>query len=182
MNPRPGTAQGAVERRANRPGDGPSGYLSVAGRALCVVFVLLAAMLPQGESRAASDTSSTAAPDRQWVKTADDLIRDGKVADALSRLREVNQSDNADWHNLMGYAFRKQTPPDLERSEFHYASALRIKPDHRGALEYYGELLLMKNDLPGAEAMLQRLNRACTFGCSELRDLREAIARYRKSR
>lgn len=155
---------------------------SLRRSALCLSLVLLAAILSGGELHAASDTSSTAAPDRQWVRTAADLIRDGKTVDALARLREVNQPENADWHNLMGFAFRKQTPPDLERSEFHYASALKIKADHRGALEYYGELLLMKNDLAGAEAMLQRLSRACVFGCEEFRDLKGAIERYRKSK
>ena len=46
-------------------------------------------------------------------------------------------------------------------------------------MEYYGELLLMKGDLAGAEAMMARLNKACVFGCEELRDLKAAIARYK---
>jgi Flp pilus assembly protein TadD len=154
----------------------------VATRVLLGVLLGLGTGVSGYDARAASDTSSVAPPDRQWMKTSADLIRDGKVSDALARLREVNQPDSADWHNLMGYAFRKQTPPDLERSEFHYASALRIKADHRGALEYYGELLLMKNDLAGAEGMLQRLSKACFFGCGEHRDLKEAIERYRKGK
>ena len=40
----------------------------------------------------------------------------------------------------------------------------------------------MKNDLAGAEAMLERLNKACRFGCEELRDLRAAIARHKAAR
>lgn len=165
-----------------------TGVAAVPGVKVAAARVLFGAILGLGivvcglNAHAASDTSSPAPPDRQWMKTSADLIRDGKVPDALARLREVNQPESADWHNLMGYAFRKQTPPDLERSEFHYTSALRIKADHRGALEYYGELLLMKNDLTGAEAMLQRLSRACIFGCGEHRDLKEAIERYRKGK
>jgi hypothetical protein len=36
----------------------------------------------------------------------------------------------------------------------------------------------MKKDLPGAEAMLARLNKACFFGCEEYSDLKESIAKY----
>nr|NDG61116.1 hypothetical protein [Betaproteobacteria bacterium] len=71
-------------------------------------------------------------------------------------------------------------PPDFTRSEFHYKQALSIKPDHRGALEYYGELMLMKNNLAGAEDMLKRLEKACFFGCEELRDLKRAVEAYKR--
>ena len=79
----------------------------------------------------------------------------------------------------MGFAYRKQTPPDFGRSEFHYLEALKIKPDHRGALEYYGELMLMKNDLAGAQEMAKRLKKACLFGCEELLDLQKAIDSFK---
>jgi hypothetical protein len=45
-------------------------------------------------------------------------------------------------------------------------------------LEYYGELLLMKKDLLGAEAILVRLDKACRFGCEEYSDLKASIAKY----
>ena len=64
-------------------------------------------------------------------------------------------------------------------AETHYKRALEIDPKHRHALEYYGELFLMKGDLAGAETMLARLNKACFFGCEELRDLKAAIARHK---
>jgi hypothetical protein len=50
---------------------------------------------------------------------------------------------------------------------------------HLGALEYYGELLLLKNDLPGAEALMKRLEKACTSGCEELSDLQKSIAAFK---
>jgi len=61
-------------------------------------------------------------------------------------------------------------------------AALKIDPKHRGALEYYGELFLMKNDLSGAEQMLARLDKACVFSCEEFRDLKEAIARFKNKK
>lgn len=79
----------------------------------------------------------------------------------------------------MGYSLRKKTPPNLFEAEKHYQSALVKEPKHRGALEYYGELLLLKNDLAGAEMMLSRLDKACTFGCEEYRDLKKSIAQFK---
>ena len=97
----------------------------------------------------------------------------------VTKLSMANTVDSAEWHNLLGYALRKKTPPDFGAAETHYKRALEIDPKHRHAMEYYGELFLMKGDLAGAEAMLARLNKACVFGCEELRDLKAAIARHK---
>jgi hypothetical protein len=91
----------------------------------------------------------------------------------------ANEPNSADWNNLLGYAQRKKSPPDLNAAERYYQAALKIDPKHKGALEYYGELFLMKNDLPGAEQMLARLDKACFFSCEEYRDLKEEIAKYK---
>jgi Tfp pilus assembly protein PilF len=78
----------------------------------------------------------------------------------------------------MGYSLRKKQPPDLVGAEKYYQAALRINPDHRGALEYYAKLKLINKDLLGAEALLARLDKACTFGCEEYTDLKAAIQKY----
>jgi Flp pilus assembly protein TadD len=96
---------------------------------------------------------------------------------AIKTLLATNEPNSADWNNLLGYAQRKKSPPNLNAAEFYYQAALKIDPKHKGALEYYGELLLMKNDLPGAEQMLARLDKVCFFSCEEYRDLKEAIAK-----
>ena len=67
----------------------------------------------------------------------------------------------------------------LNEAEKYYISALNLDPKHRGALEYYGELLLLKNDLAGAEKLLARLDKACTFGCEEFQDLKKSIQQYK---
>ena len=64
-------------------------------------------------------------------------------------------------------------------AEKHYQAALKIDPYHRGALEYYGMLKLINNDLLGAEALLARLDKACFFGCEEYSDLKDAIQKYK---
>jgi tetratricopeptide (TPR) repeat protein len=98
---------------------------------------------------------------------------------ALADLKQINAVGNADWHNLMGYGLRKSSPPDLEGAQQHYDEALRLKPNHRGALEYSGELYLMKGDLASAEKRLAQLDKACFFGCEEYKDLKKAIEQYK---
>ncbi len=98
---------------------------------------------------------------------------------AIVELQKLNGTGSADWNNLMGYALRKQATPDLEGAQRHYDAALRIDPRHRGALEYAGELALMKGNLPAAEERLAALARVCTTPCEELDDLKKIIARYK---
>ena len=128
-------------------------------------------------SFAADTTPSDSAP--SWAKEAQQEIKNKKYDAAINTLLAANQPSSADWNNLLGFAQRKKSPPDLNAAEFYYQAALKIDPKHKGALEYYGELLLMKNDLPGAEQMLARLDKVCFFSCEEYRDLKEAIAKYK---
>ena len=82
----------------------------------------------------------------------------------------------------MGYSFRKKNIPNLAESEKYYQAALEIDPKHKDALEYYGELFLMKNDLQGAETLLKRLDTVCTLGCEQYRDLKKSINTYKSKR
>ena len=98
----------------------------------------------------AADTAPAPAAAADSLAGARALIADNKWVAAIEELKRVDAKDNADWNNLMGYALRKQTPPDLDAAQRHYDAALRIDPQHRGALEYSGELFLMIGDLPRA--------------------------------
>ena len=126
---------------------------------------------------AADTTPSESAP--SWQADAQKEIKANNYDAAIKTLLAANQPNSADWNNLLGYAQRKKTPPDLAAAERYYQAALKIDPKHRGALEYYGELFLMKNDLAGAEQMLARLNKACFFSCEEYRELKDEIAKYK---
>jgi Flp pilus assembly protein TadD len=139
---------------------------------LSAVFALA---LQQGAL--AADSTEPAAPDK--LTQARSLIKNKKWAEAIDELKRVNDPSSADWNNLMGYSLRKARTPDFEGAERHYNEALRIKPDHRGALEYSGELYLMKGDLATAEKRLAVLDKACLFGCEEYTDLKKAIERYK---
>jgi hypothetical protein len=74
----------------------------------------------------------------------------------------------------MGYSHRKAPAPDLPAAERYYDAALRLQPQHRGALEYSGELFLMRGDLARAEERLGQLDKACRLPCEEYTDLKKA--------
>jgi hypothetical protein len=106
------------------------------------------------------------------------LIGQARWREAIDELKRVNQPQSADWNNLMGYSTRKGPTPDLAAAQQYYDAALRIDPKHRGALEYSGELMLMKNDVAGAKARLSSLESVCGGNCTELSKLKTAIASY----
>jgi hypothetical protein len=147
-------------------------------RVVLGAVIALTGSLPVANAATSDPTPS----DPEWLITVRQELKARQFDAALVTLRKAGDATSAEWHNLMGYALRSRTPPDLASAETHYRKALEIEPRHRSALEYYGELFLMKNDLAGAEAMLERLGKACRFGCEELRDLRAAVARYKSAR
>jgi len=98
---------------------------------------------------------------------------------AIDELKRVNDTGSADWNNLMGYSLRKGKTPDLDAAEKFYDEALRIDPKHRGALEYSGELYLMKGDLATAEKRLAALDKICRLPCEQYTDLKKAVERYK---
>ncbi len=150
--------------------------MMVIKRVVISIFSTLSILFSWG-TFAADTTPSESAP--SWQAEAQKEIKANQYDAAIKTLLAANQPNSADWNNLLGYAQRKKTPPDLTAAERYYQAALKIDPKHRGALEYYGELFLMKNDLAGAEQMLARLNKACFLPCEEYRELKDEIAQYK---
>ena len=140
---------------------------------------LAAVLLLAASSSFAADTGAPAVSAGDPLAAARAQIADKKWAAAIDELKRVNDRGSADWNNLMGYSQRKANVPDLAAAEKYYNEALRIDPKHRGAMEYSGELYLMLGDLPRAEARLAALDKACTFGCEEYTDLKNAVARFK---
>ncbi len=145
-----------------------------------VILSVLLSLSIFGQSHAAD--TAPAKQDPTWLSQARASIKAEKYDQAIQQLQAANETSSADWNNLLGYSLRKKQPPDLIGAEKYYQAALKIDPDHRGALEYYGKLKLINNDLPGAEALLTRLDKACLFGCEEYSDLKEAIQKYKSRR
>ena len=124
----------------------------------------------------AADVSSSG-PDK--LSAARKQIEAKKWPAAIEELKRVNDTGSADWNNLMGYSQRKNAPPDYAAAEKYYDEALRIEPQHRGALEYSGELYLITGNLPKAEARLTALDKACRLPCEEYKDLKKSVERYK---
>lgn len=129
----------------------------------------------------AADTGPAVTPKADPLAAAREQIAAKKWVAAIDELKKVNAADSADWNNLMGYSLRKAKTPDYDAAERYYGEALRIDPKHRGALEYSGELYLMKGDLSKAEERLATLDKVCTFSCAEYRDLKKAVETYKKN-
>ncbi len=120
---------------------------------------------------------SVANPD---YAAAEKLIKEWKYSEAIPLLQKVVKDDpkSADGFNQLGYAHRKLNK--LPEARTHYAKALELAPEHKGALEYQGELFLMLDDLKSAEANLAKLDKLCFFGCTEHSELKKAVAEYKK--
>lgn len=112
---------------------------------------------------------------RTQLASAEELIRKesyGNAIDVLNDIVETNPRE-ADAYNLLGYSYRKSK--DYSRAERNYKRALRLNPDHKGALEYVGELYLETDRRDKAEESLAKLEKLCPSGCEELDDLRESM-------
>jgi len=155
-------------------------FLPISTQMKKIFPILLLLFLTIGLSQAAD--TEPAKPGSIWLTDVRASIKAQKYDQAIKQLQDANETSSADWNNLLGYSLRKKQPPDLLGAEKYYLAALKINPTHRGALEYYGELKLMNNDLPGAEALLARLDKACTFGCEEYSDLKGSIQKYKSKK
>ena len=102
-------------------------------------------------------------------------VEAGDYAGALRLLQPIVAAEprNADALNLVGFASRKLG--QLDQAASFYEAALALDPNHRGALEYQGEMFLMTGNVAGAEANLGRLRAICG-ACEEEQDLAAAIA------
>lgn len=146
--------------------------------ALALTVALFAApgtSLAIGGGSSSTSTSKAMDPD---YSSAVALIEKMDFQAAVPLLENVVKDDpkNADAHNYLGYSYRNLGQYDKARAS--YEQALAIDEEHRGALEYLGELHLKLGDLDGAKAILARLDKACFFGCEEYRQLKQKIAAY----
>lgn len=120
----------------------------------------------------AVDTPTAATPDLSAIRAR---IAAQDFKSAITALNELVDSgvQNPDVYNLLGYSLRQSG--DLTTALTFYQKALDFDPDHKGALEYSGELYVKIGDLGKARANEARLKKLCPQGCEELADLSAAI-------
>ena len=103
------------------------------------------------------------------------LIASKNFTSALASLKiaDRNYPNNADINNLLGYSARnlKQN----KAAATYYTKALRINPNHLGALEYQGELFVTTKKITAARRNLAKLKQLCGVSCEEYLDLKKAI-------
>lgn len=136
---------------------------------------------------AASMMSSAAfCVDTVISKTAPDLtsprakIKAKDFAGAIVDLTPILAThQHADVYNLMGFSLRKSG--DLKQAATFYAKALDFDPDHKGALEYQGEMFFEQGQIEKAKANLAKLVTLCPRGCEEREDLERAISKAASS-
>jgi len=113
------------------------------------------------------------------IKDIRSLIESEKYSDALELLEELQMEspENAEIQNLLGYAYHKSG--NIEKSLPAYQRALLLDPEHKGALEYQGELFLTLGQIEKAVDNLDKLKSMCPSGCPELDDLGNEIKDWR---
>ena len=109
-------------------------------------------------------------------------VYSGRFEEAIRLLIKVVNTEpkNADAHNYLGYSYRKIGKLELAESSYQYVFA--INPNHKGALEYQGEMFLKQDNLSAAKKNLSRLKGLCPSGCKELSELERAIADFKAIR
>jgi len=142
----------------------------------------LALVMPRGVfgSGGSYDMQVSAPVDPDLVQ-ANKAIKEKNWDQAVDLLARVQARDdkNAETFNLLGYSERNRG--NLEAAFKHYERALALNPKHRGAHEYLGEAYLMTGNIAKAEEQLAVLNKLCLFSCEEYRDLKTAIAGYKRN-
>lgn len=148
---------------------------------IIIFSVIFGLALTYGNVMAAGTSSTKTSRSRvsPEFKAGKKAVKKGDFQSAISYLTKALEKDpnNADTQNLLGYSYRKLG--DTEKAFKHYEIALKINPKHRGANEYLGELYLETGQLAKAEERLEVLDKACTWGCEEYDDLKEAIEKYK---
>ena len=129
-------------------------------------------------------TTAAPTPTPAAVKTVNDelakvtvLLNAKNFKQALADLKVIDSEfkDNADVNNLLGYSSRKLK--QYKPAATYYEKALKLNPNHLGALEYQGELFVLTNKVSAAKKNLVKLEKLCGLKCGEYLDLKKAIGK-----
>ena len=129
-------------------------------------------------------TTAAPTPTPAAVKTVNDelakvtvLLNAKNFKQALADLKVIDSEfkNNADVNNLLGYSSRKLK--QYKPAATYYEKALKINPNHLGALEYQGELFVLTNKVSAAKKNLVKLEKLCGLKCGEYLDLKKAIGK-----
>jgi tetratricopeptide (TPR) repeat protein len=144
---------------------------------LSLSLLLAGLLLPTNSALAVDNVTSRDAPDLTSVRAK---IKAKDFKGALAELTPMLQTYlHADVYNLMGFSLRKIG--DQKQAYTFYRKALDFDPQHKGALEYLGELYVETGQIDKARENVAQLKKLCPGGCEELADLEKTIAEASKT-
>jgi len=160
------------ERRARDAVNEITKEMTMKNTMLSLAALLVGASLTATAALAVDVVTSRDAPDLTSVRAK---IKAKDFKGALAELTPMLQThQHADVYNLMGFSLRKTG--DYKQAYTFYRKALDFDPEHKGALEYLGELYVETGQLDKAKENVVLLRKLCPSGCEELADLEKAIA------
>lgn len=139
-----------------------------------LLLILSALMTGLPAQAANTGGSDSAAPMESAYAEAKAAVEAGRYPEALRHLATVVKAEpkNADAWNLMGYSNRKMNR--LSEAARYYDIALKVDPDHIGALGNQGELFVELGDYDRARQNLKLIGAICGQ-CEEAIDLQAAL-------
>ncbi len=150
------------------------------GITAALVLVGMSLAQPPMALAAGSDGSPQSAPADPTYSAALKNVESNNFAEAVPLLQKFIAANpkNASAYNYLGYSKRKLGKYDEALGA--YQQALEINPEHRGALEYLGELYLKTDRLELAQKQLDKLDNVCFFPCAEYTVLKKRLGEYRQ--
>ena len=149
----------------------------MAHRTAFIVIAILglaSPLLAEDTTPAKPATETTAPAETPTIEAAQTAIDAQDYAAAARILAVLAGTDptNADVWNLFGFSSRKMGR--MGEASQAYEEALRLKPDHLGALEYQGEMFVDLKHPEEAEKNLAKLKKLCG-DCEQVTDLQAYI-------
>lgn len=111
--------------------------------------------------------------DRDLYEQGWQLAKAGEYDWAIEMFSAVQNQNDPDVLNMMGYSNRKAGRLDVGFS--YYEKALAIRPDFARAREYLGEGLIAAGKVDQARLQLGEIQKICGTTCEEYIDLSAAI-------
>jgi len=113
-------------------------------------------------------------------KSAIKLIKKSKYDDAIDKLMALADVDTTDFtkadvFNEIGFAYRKSQ--DFDNASKYYDKALKLEPNHLGALEYQGEMYVDLGQKENALANLEKLRNLVGEKDSYFKELNNYISK-----
>ena len=150
-------------------------------RIIITILFLSSASFAAGTSY--DDENSSVSASEQVTKLynkAYELVYDKKFDKSIKLLEKIAKRKDlgekkADVYNLLGFSYRKQSEPDLDKALESYKIALETNPEHLGAHEYLGELYITLGNMNKANEMLNSLEKISGTSSMEYIKLKKAI-------